>query len=401
MTRAPLLSAIAAELPDEIIGMTMLYSLVQEVQDATTSGSIKRQLRALTRITDLFLAGGARYSKAQIDLFDEVFKVLVEVIEVKTRTKLARLFATDPDAPAGLVRAFAANDDVAVAGPVLSRSTALREQDLIASASVQSQDHLYAIAQRQSVSEAVTDILIDRGEQRVVHAVAKNEGAHISDGGFGKLVLRSGDDVELALHVGGRQDIPRHHFVRLLETASASVCRKIAAANPKFADLVQETVTEVIDDINGEVRKASVDHAKAKSRVKRLTEWKELGERDVHAAARAQDFERTVTALSILAECPIEVVERAILLDNPGVVQILAKAAGCSWATAKALLVMTVANRKMSKLDLERAQVNFEQLERRTARRVIEFYATRRNMVVQATEPIAPAQVANLEALTR
>jgi uncharacterized protein (DUF2336 family) len=390
----------AADLPDEITGMTMIYSLVNEIQDATSSGSVKRQLRALTRITDLFLAGGARYSKAQIELFDEVFKTLVDVIEVKTRSMLARKCATDPNVPRGLIRAFAANDDIAVAAPVLSQSAALTEQDLVASAKTQSQQHLYAIARRESISEAVTDILIDRGEQRVVHAVARNEGARISDGGFGKLVTRSGDDVELALYVGTRRDIPREHFLRLLETASASACRKIVAANPKYAELVQGTVTEVIDDINGEVRKASIDHARAKSRVKRLTEWKELGERDVHAAARAEDFERTVTALSILAECPIEVVERAVLLENPGAVQILAKAAGCSWATAKALLVMTVADRKMTTLDLSRAQENFEQLERKTAKRVIEFYAARRNMVAQATLPIEPTQVANLEVLT-
>jgi uncharacterized protein (DUF2336 family) len=392
--------AFKADLSDEMTGMTMIYSLVNEIQDATSSGSVKRQLRALTRITDLFLAGGARYSKAQIDLFDEVFQTLVDIIEVKTRTSLARKCATDPNVPHGLIRAFAANDDVAVAGPVLSQSAVLTEQDLVASAKTQSQQHLYAIARRESISEAVTDILIDRGEPRVVHAVARNEGARISDGGFGKLVTRSGSDVELALYVGTRPDIPRDHFLRLLETASASACRKIVAANPKYAELVQGTVTEVIDDINSEVRKASIDHTRARSRVKRLTEWKELGERDVHAAARAEDFERTVTALSILAECPIEVVERAVLLENPGAVQILAKAAGCSWATAKALLVMSVADRKMSVMDLNRAHANFEQLERRTAKRVIEFYAARRNMVAQATLPIEPTQVANLEVLT-
>jgi hypothetical protein len=36
-------------------------------------------------MTDLFLAGSARYSKRQVELFDEIFKVLVEVIELKTR----------------------------------------------------------------------------------------------------------------------------------------------------------------------------------------------------------------------------------------------------------------------------------------------------------------------------
>jgi hypothetical protein len=228
-----------------------------------------------------------------------------------------------------------------------------------------------------------------------VHAVAGNEGARISDGGFGKLVRLSGGDVKLALRVGARRDLPRHHFVRLLETASVEACSKIIAANPDLAELAQGAVTEVIDGINGEVRKACDDHVKARFRIKRLTEWNELKEGDVHSAARAQDFERTVTALSILAGCPIEVAERAVLNPNPGAVQVLAKVAGCSWATAKALLLMQAADRKLSKLDLDRARVNFEELEWRTAKRVLEFYEARRTMLAQSplTAAAEPAQV--------
>jgi uncharacterized protein (DUF2336 family) len=377
----------------------MLHSLIQEVQDASTSGSTKRQLKALTRITDLFLAGSARYSKKQVELFGEVFKALVETIELKTRIKLARRFATDPDAPPALVRAFAASDAAAVAGPVLSLSPALGEGDLIASASQQGQDHLLAIAQRETISEKVTDILIDRGEQKVVHAVAKNAGARISDDGFGKLVLRSGADGELALHIGTRRDIPRHHFLKLLETASASACSRIVAANPGFAEVVQEAVTEVTDDINGEVRRASTAHAKARFRIKRLSEWKDLREVDVHMGARSQNFEKTVAALSALAGCPIEMAERAVLNENPGAVQVISKAAGCSWATVKALLLMTVAERKMTKADLERARVSYEELERRTARRVLEFYEARRNMLAQSTPSVAAGVAAKLEAM--
>jgi uncharacterized protein (DUF2336 family) len=377
----------------------MLNSLIHEVQDASTSGSTKRQLRALTRITDLFLAGSARYSRRQVELFDEVFKVLVEAIELQTRVKLARRFAADPAAPAALVRAIAANDDAAVAAPVLSQSPVLTEPDLIASAATRGQGHLLAIAQRETISEAVSDILIERGEPQVVHAVAKNEGAQISDDGFSELVLRAGADVELALHVGTRRDIPRHHFVRLLETASASVCGRIVAANPRLAEVVQETVTEVIDDINGEVRRHSSAHAKAKVRIKRLSEWKELREVDVHAGARSQNFEKTVTALAALAGCGIEVAERAVLNENPGAVQIIAKAAGCSWATAKALLLMTVAERRMSKPDMERARANFEQLEQRTARRVMQFYEARRNMLGHASPTITAGETAKLEAI--
>lgn len=372
--------------------MTMFYSLIDEIQNTTTYEPTKRQLRALERITDLFLAGSGRHSKRQIELFDEIFKTVVAVIELKARVKLAGHFATDPNAPASLVRAFAFDDAIAVAAPVLSLSAALSDSDLVVSARTQGQGHLYAITQRRTISEAITELLIQRGELRVVHAVAKNPGARISDRSFGELVVRSGDDAELALHVGKRRDIPRHHLLKLLETASASVCSKIVAANPKLADIVQGAVTEVIDDINVEVRTRSRDHARAAHRVKRRRYWKELGEADVHAAARAQNFELTVMALSVLARCPIEVVERAVLHENPGAVQVIAKAAGCSWATAKALLLMAPAERKMSRLDLDRARENFERLEIQTARRVLKFYETRRNAGVDASRPIAPGR---------
>jgi uncharacterized protein (DUF2336 family) len=366
--------------------MTVFDSLISEIQEGQLSKLTKRQLRALARITDLFVAGAGRYSTQQIEMFDEVFKTFVSVIELKTRARLARCIATNSSAPATLVRAFAFDDNIDVAGPVLSQSAALTEEDLIAVAGTQSQGHLHAIAQRQFISEVITDILIKHGERNVVHAVAKNAGARISDLGFRDLVLRAADDSQLALHVGSRRDIPRQHFVILLETASAAVCGKIIAANPQFAHLIQDAVTEVVDEINLGLRNESPDHAKAKKKVRRLKYWKELGEGKVHAAARAQDFEQAALALSILARCPIEVAERAVLSENPGPVQVVAKAAGCSRATVKSLLLMRAANRRMSKMDLDRALENFEQIEVQTAKRVLEFYKARRHGSTTAAE---------------
>ena len=382
------------------MAMTMFSSLISEIQDTRISGLTKRQLRALTRITDLFVAGSGRHSNKQIELFDEVFKTLVAAIELETRVKLARRLATDPNAPATLVRAFAFDKAIAVAAPVLSQSTALSDSDLVANASTQGQGHLEAIAHRRTISEVITEILIERGEPNVVRTVANNAGARFSDGSFRELVARAVDDAQLALQVGMRHDIPRHHFLKLLETASASVCARILAANPRLADAVQDAVTEVIDDINLELRNKSPDHARAKSRVKRLQNWHELGEGNVHAAARSQNFEQAAMALSVLACCPIEMAERAILNENPGVVQVLAKAAGCSWATVKALLLMTAADRRMSEKDLARAREDFERLETRTAKRVLEFYYNeRRNVRTIASPSVVPGESASSAAL--
>jgi uncharacterized protein (DUF2336 family) len=377
--------------------MKDFYSLLDDVQDSATPTPTRRQLRALTRITDMFLAGSSGYSKEQIELFGEVFKILVAAIELKTRETLARRLATDPNMPAGLIRAFAVDDEIAVAGPVLRHSLALTEADLVASARSQTQRHLYAIAQRQQLSEAVTDILIQRGESKVVYAVVANAGARISDSGFRELVARSDDDSELAVHVGTRGDIPRHHFLKLLETASAAACSKIVATHQQFAEAARQATTDVVDQINHEIRDNSRAHASARTKVRRRKYWQELNEADVQAAARGQDFERVVLALSILAHCPVEVVERAVLNESPGAVQIVAKAAGCSWPTVKALLLMRTAERRMSTKDLDRACENYERLELRTAQRVLQLYEMRRSMPIHSGQSTGPSKFLSLE----
>src|SRR5262249_57824066 len=99
------------------------------------------------------------------------------------------------------------------------------DADLVAHASNKSQQHLAPIAERKSLTEAVTDVLVTRGDRQVMHSVAKNTGARFSDAGFRMLVKRSSGDDALALHVGARRDLPRQHFLRLVAGTSAALRR--------------------------------------------------------------------------------------------------------------------------------------------------------------------------------
>ena len=70
--------------------MTMFNSLVNEVQDATTSGSTARRSGHSRGLRICSSPAPPAIRTRQIELFDEIFKVLVEVIELKTRLKLAQ-----------------------------------------------------------------------------------------------------------------------------------------------------------------------------------------------------------------------------------------------------------------------------------------------------------------------
>ena len=315
-------------------------SLIDELINSVTNGNAKHRLRVLQRITDLFVAGSRRYSSEQIALFDDVLQQLSAEIEVKARAALAHRLASMNDAPPKLIRVLAFDNAIEVAGPVLVHSPQLSDADLIENATTKSQKHLMAIAQRLKLSESVTDVLVERGNRHVVRTVAGNHGARFSLAGYGKLTARARYDRKLTLTIGQRSDIPRQYFLKLLENASASVRAKLEAANPQLAAAIRDAVDGVASTMQHEVRAASHEYNVAARDAKRRFSAHPITEGNVHAPAQAQEFEKTVVALAKLGRFPVDLVERALLDEGEDMVLLLARAAGCSWITAKQLLLM-------------------------------------------------------------
>src|SRR5262249_60760764 len=95
----------------------------------------------------------------------------------------------------------------------------------------------------------------------------------------------------------------------------------------------------------------------------------------------------TVVALTMLGRFSVDLVERALLDEGTDLVLILSRAAGCSWLTAKALLLMSSAKRRLSEADLQKACVSFERLSEETARRVLKFHEIRSKRYAGARAP--------------
>jgi len=371
--------------------MTRTLPLIDELEAALTSGTDSRRIEMLTRITDLFVGGAARYTEEQIGVFDDVMVRLVSTIEAKARAKLAHRLAPIANAPSSVIHMLAFDDDIDVAQPVLKQSNRLEDPALLANANTKSQRHLFAISQRRSLSEAVTDVLVERGDREVVHSVVKNAGARFSDAGYRLLVKRSAGDDDLATIVGMRTDIPRPHFLVLLEKASTAVRARLAAENPQASTAIESVVAEVVGGIRDDVRNSSPDFAAAQTAVERQNRIRRIGETEIYQYARDRKFEETAIALSLLCDTPIDVVERALLDPGAEIVLILAKVAGLSATTTKAILLLRAADRGMSAKDLDQALASFNRLQPDTARRVLGFFRTR---VKKPVQPMAPPAVA-------
>src|SRR4051795_12291200 len=219
-------------------------NLLDELQATLAHGTVARRVEALRRVTDLFLNGAVDYSDEQISLFDDVLQCLMHHIETSAKALLANRLAPIDTAPPATIRALAFDDVIEVAGPVLTQSNRLDDETLIENARSKSQAHLLAISNRKTLSGAVTDVLVLRGNDEVVQNTVNNPGAEFTERGFTRLVNRAEGDDNLATCVGLRPTSPRHLYLKLLAKASDAVRQRLEAANPTRAADVPTAVKE-------------------------------------------------------------------------------------------------------------------------------------------------------------
>jgi Uncharacterised protein conserved in bacteria (DUF2336) len=93
------------------------------------------------------------------------------------RALLAQSLAPIANAPRKIIIDLAFDDEIAVAGAVLTHSVRLDEEALLALASTKGQLHLAAIAVRTIVPAAISDVLVARGTPPVILVLVKNAGA--------------------------------------------------------------------------------------------------------------------------------------------------------------------------------------------------------------------------------
>ena len=222
------------------------HSIIAELEDAVRGGSSAKRVETLRQVTDLFLNDGERLSDDQVKVFDDVLCLLIARVETRAKAELSKRLAPLDYAPFEVIQHLAWDDEIEVAGSVLANSSRLGTDVLVEIASSKGQDHLLAISGRPNLPAAVTDVIVDRGEDKVIRKLANNAGAKFSDQGFSTIVARAGADDELVEILGLRADFPAKFMRDLLRRAKEAVRARLLAIAPPA---VQEEIKRVLNEI--------------------------------------------------------------------------------------------------------------------------------------------------------
>lgn len=333
----------------------------------------------LEQVTELFVSRAERYSDEEIGFFDAVIVRLATDIEIEARILLSQRLAPVPNAPPGAVRMLAFDDEPAVAAPVLSLSERLDEITLIENARTKGQQHLLAISQRRALSEALTNVLITRGDRAVIITVTGNPGARLSQEGFSTLIARASDDDELAERIGERREIPPHMFLKLLAIASERVSIKLRARHPQAG----AEIARVVAHVAGRMRRASArqprDYSAAVQALGARHRAGLLSQADLAASADAGRVEESVVALALLTGLPVPLADEAMHNDRSEAILVIARARDLAWPTVKALLRLRAGPKGISITELQQTLASFEQMSPATAEQLLRFHLMARS----------------------
>jgi uncharacterized protein (DUF2336 family) len=318
--------------------MSQSLKIIDELEVALKTCSSDRHNAILKSVTGLFLAGRDRINDEISSVFDDVIVRLVDHVESRARVELSMDLAPIANAPNHVIRRLAADDDIKVAGPVLAQSPRLTDQNLVEIAESKGQQHMSKIAERASLSPAVTDVLVDRGNSEVITKVAVNTGARLSKTGMSTLVMRASGDNELTQAMSRRADISPSLFKRLLSYATEEARqRMLATSGPADRDAINRVLTQLANQA-GAKTVSPKEFAAAQRLVHSFSQDTEHTRSKVLQFADGNRIAELVAALSILSGVPIALVSRLICDTEPFGAMALCRAIGLDWSVAHAVL---------------------------------------------------------------
>ena len=354
--------------------MQTAHSCLMDIETLSHETSSDKRREVLHRVTDLFFMTSDQQEPGDITAFGNVMERVAYELEIEARAELAERMASVEKAPRRLIRRLAI-DDIAVAKPVLERSSVLTDDDLVQIAKSRGQTHLHAISKRPNLAAPVTDIIVQRGEAPVLHEVTRNKGAVFSSTGLQTLSDKARSDDKLLTTLGERQDLPpdfmRDIKQRVMDKINAEMAGKYSESDIEALDhLVEESAS----NINiGSIQQTS-------DQLQERIQNNEFSEQDLVALAKANRLTETVQALSLLTGLDGRMISHCLLKADIAAVGIICKANGFHSSTYLTLIHTRIGKEGHTASDVAKAMREYDLMTPSNAKRTLRFLKLRCSM---------------------
>lgn len=174
---------------------------------------------------------------------ETLFRTIVRRATVTVRAALAEAMKDADTLPHDIAVKLASDVDH-VALPVLEASSVLTDEDLAGLVRIVSAAGMSAIAGRPSVSEAVSDALIERGDEGAIARLMGNPAAAISEAALETAADRHGRSARVAGPMAGRVGLPARVAAKLMSVVAEQLQRHLLGRDAIDPDLLADLILQ-------------------------------------------------------------------------------------------------------------------------------------------------------------
>jgi uncharacterized protein (DUF2336 family) len=340
-----------------------------------TSSAKRREL--LREVTDLFF-GQPACSGAESELFDSVLTQLSSDMEEAVRAELAHRFADASVAPGRLIFTLA-NDTIAVAEPVLARSPVLTENDLLQVVKTKGQGHLRAVSSRPEVPEAVSEVIVDRGDDHTLGVLLRNGGAKLSRGASEAAVERAVANPELHEAVVERPNLPPDLLNEMYFVVEARLRQRILEENAKLDPaLLEQALSAGRKAMASRDGALPPDYDQAEAYISELRAAGELTPRVLARFLRSGGMTHFLVALAQLADIDFHTAKRIVEKKELDGLAVVCRAADLDRALFLTYAIVLLGQGSEAMGRAQEYGRLYAELPKETALRTIRFWRMRR-----------------------
>ena len=356
--------------------LSHLNNLARLTRD--NSGDSRREL--LREVTDLFMEAPETLSEKEISYFGDIMGGIVVHVETMVRAHLSETISSVTNAPHNLVVSLA-NDEIEVAMPVLTNSTALNDDDLVDIVNKHGQGHLRAISQRETVNEKVTDALVKKGDDEVLGNLADNRGARFSQTGMETIVERAKDNEGLNSKLIARSDMPEDLSQDMFWRVSWAMREQILGADNAL-DRAQIDALMAEAEAWFEEQKARRPLDPAENFIVRKEKLNQLDASLLLELIRQERLPEFVAGLAHLAKIDTETARQAVFDPTAEKLAIICKALDVNYDVFGEFIYMTDFDGVRTPEETEDLLGVYNRIEPPIAQKALRFLRTRQNLEV-------------------
>lgn len=348
----------------------------------TTSDEGRREL--LRNVTDLFMDNSDGLNTVENQYFGDIMQSISYDLDMEIRCQLAAELACVETAPAKLIKKLA-HDDIEIARPVLAQSPVLGDSDLVEVIENRGQGHMMAISIRPTLSETVTDSLVQHGNDEVLASVVSNEGADISQTSLGVVVDRAENCEPLHEPLISHRNLPPELAEQMFAFVSENLKKQLVANNP---DINVDHLDELVD---ASKEKYGADTLKIIEAAEKLVDRKEklnrLNPEFLLKMLREKKIPEFTSGFARLSKLDLRTARHTVFDEGGERLAILCKAIDITYEYFKEIIELT--DFKKNRTDDDKATLLgvYGRITPELAQRALRFYRTRSNFNKPVPEP--------------